>query len=324
MEYTAKGIITKVTGGLYTIRLEGSDDTPLGGMTVCCRARGAFRHAKTTPLVGDRVDVRYTDRSFSCEGGETAVSPEWADIMIASIGERKNALIRPPMANLDIMFITLASASPDPSFLVTDKLISIAEFNKIEPVIVIGKDELSKESAQNIKEVYTKAGFTVFSLSCREGHGVEEFSAYAKERIRGNIAAFAGASGVGKSTLMNNLFPGLGLGTGEVSRKTERGKQTTRTVELFEAAGGFIADTPGFSMLDFERFDFFTKEDLPHTFREFEDCLGYCKYTKCTHQKEDGCAVLARVESGEIARSRHDSYLELYSVLKNKHEWDKK
>lgn len=324
MEYTAKGIITKVTGGLYTIRLEGSDDTPLGGMTVCCRARGAFRHAKTTPLVGDRVDVRYTDRSFSREGGETAVSPEWADIMIASIGERKNALIRPPMANLDIMFITLASASPDPSFLVTDKLISIAEFNKIEPVIVIGKDELSKESAQNIKEVYTKAGFTVFSLSCLEGHGVEEFSAYAKERIRGNIAAFAGASGVGKSTLMNNLFPGLGLGTGEVSRKTERGKQTTRTVELFEAAGGFIADTPGFSMLDFERFDFFTKEDLPHTFREFEDCLGYCKYTKCTHQKEDGCAVLARVESGEIARSRHDSYLELYSVLKNKHEWDKK
>ena len=322
MEYTQKGIIIKVTGGLYTIELEQAD-APLSGQTVCCRARGAFRHAGRSPLVGDRVDVRYTDHSFSAEGGEIAVSPEWADIMIGAIGERKNSLIRPPMANLDLMFVTIASASPEPSLTVTDKLISIAEFNKIEPVIVVGKGELSPEMAQNIHDIYTTAGYEVFILSCRTGEGVEEFSARMKEKLRGRIAAFAGASGVGKSTLMNSLFPGLGLGTGAVSKKTERGKQTTRTVELFAAEGGYIADTPGFSMLDFERFDFFSKDDLPYTFREFEDCIGECKYKKCTHLCEDGCAVIEKMRQGGIAPSRHQSYVELYNVLKNKHSWEK-
>ena len=322
MEYVQKGIIIKVTGGLYTIELERAS-APLSGQTVCCRARGAFRHAGRSPLVGDRVDVRYTDHSFSAEGGEIAVSPEWADIMIGAIGERKNSLIRPPMANLDLMFVTIASASPEPSLTVTDKLISIAEFNKIEPIIVVGKGELSPEMAQNIYDIYTKAGYEVYILSCKTGEGGEEFSARMKEKLRGRIAAFAGASGVGKSTLMNTLFPGLGLGTGAVSKKTERGKQTTRTVELFAAEGGYIADTPGFSMLDFERFDFFSKEDLPYTFREFEDCIGECKYKKCTHLCEDGCAVIEKMRQGGIAPSRHQSYVELYNVLKNKHSWEK-
>lgn len=322
MEYTEQGIITKVTGGLYTIELR-QGKTPLSGMTVCCRARGSFRHAKISPLVGDRVEVRYTDHSFSEENGEICVSPEWADIMIGSIGERKNALIRPPMANLDLMFVTIASASPEPSLFVTDKLISIAEFNHIEPVIVVGKGELSPEMAQNIYDIYTTAGYEVYILSCKTGEGVAEFSSKMKEKLRGRIAAFAGASGVGKSTLMNTLFPGLGLGTGSVSKKTERGKQTTRTVELFSAEGGYIADTPGFSMLDFERFDFFSKEDLPGTFREFDDCIGACKYKKCTHLCEDGCAVIEKMKNGGIAPSRHQSYVELYNVLKNKHSWEK-
>lgn len=323
MEYVENGIIKKVTGGLYTIKLDAGT-SPLSGMQICCRARGSFRYAGMSPLVGDRVNVRYTEKSFTEEGGEVVPSPEWADIMIAAVGERKNALIRPPMANLDLMFVTLASASPEPSLSVTDKLISIAEFNGIEPVIVVGKCELSPETAEMIREVYEKAGYRVYLLSCREGIGTDKFCAEAKEMMKGRISAFAGASGVGKSTLMNTLFPGLGLGTGSVSRKTERGKQTTRTVELFEADGGYIADTPGFSMLDFERFDFFGKDDLADTFREFRESLGECKYTKCTHQKEDGCAVIARVKSGEIAPSRHQSYCELYGILKNKHDWDKK
>lgn len=324
MEYIEQGIIKKVTGGLYTIDLGSESATPLSGMTVFCRARGAFRHAKLSPLVGDRVDVRYTEHSFSADENGLTLSPDCADIMIDAIKERKNALIRPPMANLDLMFVTIASASPDPSLTVTDKLIAIAEFNNIEPVIVVGKCELDPECAAKIKEIYEKAGYKVYLLSCKTGEGVDAFSVAAKELIRGRTAAFAGASGVGKSTLMNNLFPDLGLGTGAVSRKTERGKQTTRTVELFSACGGYIADTPGFSMLDFERFDFFSKEDLPDTFREFRESVGECKYTKCTHLCEDGCAIVERVKRGEIAPSRHESYVELYNVLKNKHGWDKK
>jgi ribosome biogenesis GTPase len=142
-----------------------------------------------------------------------------------------------------------------------------------------------------------------------------------QNKLPGKIAAFAGASGVGKSTLLNRLFPDLSLATGAVSEKTERGRHTTRKVELFPHAGGFIADTPGFTMLDFEHFDFFTKEDLTYTFPEFEPYLGKCRYTKCSHTKEDGCAILEAKKRGEISQSRHDSYLELYTTLKNKREW---
>ena len=126
---------------------------------------------------------------------------------------------------------------------------------------------------------------------------------------------------------MNRLFPDLCLSTSEISRKIERGRHTTRQVELFclseEADCGYIADTPGFSMLDFERFDFFDKEDLPLTFREFVPLIGQCRYTKCSHTKEDGCAILEEIKKGNIAKSRHDSFLEIYSILKDKKEWDK-
>jgi ribosome biogenesis GTPase len=125
---------------------------------------------------------------------------------------------------------------------------------------------------------------------------------------------------------MNRLFPELSLSTSEISRKIERGRHTTREVELFplsdELECGYVADTPGFSMLDFERFDFFGKEDLPNTFREFEPYIGQCRYTKCTHTKEDGCAVLAAVISGDIPKSRHESYKELFDTLKQKKKWN--
>ena len=134
----------------------------------------------------------------------------------------------------------------------------------------------------------------------------------------------AGASGVGKSTLLNKLFPELRLSTGGVSRKTERGRHTTRAVTLYEVGkGAFFADTPGFSMLDFERFDFFDVEDLPLAFKEINERIGECKYTKFTHLREEGCAIVEAVKRGEIAKSRHESYVSLYEILKNKHKWDK-
>ena len=144
----------------------------------------------------------------------------------------------------------------------------------------------------------------------------------------GEIFGFLGGNGAGKSTLMNVLFPKLSLETGNLSEKIERGKNTTRHTELFvlsellgQEYNGYLADTPGFSLLDFERFDFFELEDLFSTFREFDSSVGKCKYTKCSHTKEDGCDVIRRVKSGEIEKSRHESYCELYSTLKNKPKW---
>lgn len=314
--YTADGKIMSISGGLYKIKLDES------GKNVFCRARGAFRHSGLTPLVGDNVVLRSDKPTDELIGSETE-----GGIMIESVKERKNALIRPPMANLDCIFVSMAAAAPAPILATVDKLIAIAEHNKIEPYIVVGKSELDRDTAEEIKRIYTLAGFKVFTLSCVTGEGVEEISRFVRENLAGKTAAFSGASGVGKSTLMNLLFPNLKLETGDISHKIERGKHTTRSVDLYEAEldGGilYIADTPGFSMLDFKQFDFFDKEALPYTFREFDDYIGECRYTKCTHTKEDGCAILEAIREGKIAKSRHESFLELYEVLKNKKEWDK-
>ena len=314
--YTADGKIISISGGLYKIKLD--DD----GKNVFCRARGAFRHSGMTPLVGDNVVLRTDKAPLELTGSETE-----GGIMIESVKERKNALIRPPMANLDCIFVSMAAAAPVPILATVDKLIAIAEHNSIEPYVVIGKSELDKSKAEEIREIYTLSGFKAFSLSCVTGEGVDELSRFIRENLAGKTAAFSGASGVGKSTLMNLLFPELDLATGTISRKIERGRHTTRSVDLYETEvnGGtlYIADTPGFSMLDFKQFDFFDKDALPYTFREFEDYIGECKYTKCTHTKEEGCAILEAMREGKIAKSRHDSFLELYDVLKNKKEWDK-
>ncbi len=298
------GRIIEGVGGLYTVRCEEGGEIKL----ISCRAKGVFRHERISPLVGDIVSVDVS------AGEQNAVIDE--------IFERKNSLIRPPMANLDCVFVAMASAKPAPMLDMTDKLISILEHNDIEPVIVIEKCELDRERAEEIRKIYEPSGYRVFVLSCETGEGVLEIEEFIASRQ--GILALAGASGVGKSTLLNKLFPTLELGTGSVSRKTERGRHTTRAVTLYKIEEElYFADTPGFSMLDFERFDFFALEDLPLTFREINERIGECKYTKCTHLKEDGCAIVEAVKRGEIAKSRHESYVSLYEILKNKHKWDK-
>lgn len=327
MDYKSNGKLIKGIGGLYLVTVDVTEGDPLAGKTVPCRARGKFRHAGTSPLVGDRVEITYNDRTLAAleasDGDDSAT-----EIMISRIEDRKNSLIRPPLANLDVLFIAMAAASPAPLLPVVDKLILIAEFNEIEPVIIIGKNELDPENAERIAEIYRRAGFTVFLLSALTGDGVDAVRAYVEENLAGKIAAFAGASGVGKSSLLNHLFPHIHLETGEISQKIERGKNTTRHVELFtfpcRGGEGYLADTPGFSMLDFAHFDFFGKDDLPHTLREFRDYIGCCRYKKCTHTKEDGCAIREAVAAGEIAKSRYDSFIEIYNVLKDKKDWQQK
>jgi ribosome biogenesis GTPase len=327
MAYYQTGRITKCVGGLYTVSLDSQDKSqPLWGVEVECRARGSFRHEGITPLVGDLVTVSYGDSSFTLGDGGRAIPIEGgADTAIDSIHDRKNALIRPPVANIDTMLVCMASRSPAPDLYTVDKLLSILEFNGIEPIIVIGKSELAEDKLKEITAIYEGAGYKVFSLSCAENSGTDELKRYIDTELRGRILSVAGASGVGKSTLLNTLFPELSLVTGDISHKISRGKNTTRHTQLFPlSGGGFIADTAGFSLLDFERFDFMDKEDLPHTMREFVPLLGSCRYTDCTHTKEEDCAIVSAVRKGKISRSRHDSFVQLYSILKEKHKWDKK
>ncbi len=326
MTYTQTGRIIKMTGGLYTVRLDtGISDSPLTGQTVECRARGTFRHEQMTPLVGDLVAVQYDDTSFTVSGGIATPSADRTGLVIDDILPRKNSLIRPPLANLDVMLVVIAAASPDPDIPTVDKLLSILEFNRIEPVIIVGKSELSPKRAGKIAALYEKVGYRTFVLSCYTGEGVQDFSDFAHTALAGKITAVAGASGAGKSTLLNTVFEGLDLTTGELSEKIGRGKNTTRHTQLFDlpsSEGGYIADTAGFSLLDFERFDFFELEDLAHTFREFTPYLGKCRYTDCTHVSDEECAILDAVAKKEISPIRHASYKELYTTLKGKKKYD--
>ena len=327
MQYEENGRIIQGVGGLFEVALDAGD-TPLSGGRAFARAKGNFRHAGVTPLPGDRVRLQFDDTAFSKdENGEACAVSDGGGAVVADILPRKNALIRPPMANLDLLLITIAAAEPDPVPETVDKLIAIAEHNDIEPVLLIGKCDLAPERARELKEIYERAGFSVFLLSAKMGDGVDALREWLHREMIGKTAAFAGASGVGKSTLLNALFPSLSLQTGDISRRIMRGKHTTRRVQLYPVAGlseAYVADTPGFSMLDFVRFDFFDKEDLPYTMREFVPYLLQCRYKKCTHTKEQGCEVLAAVERGEIAGSRHESYCAMFDSLKNKHEWSKK
>lgn len=318
MKKTVKGKIIKGVGGLYTV-LVNADEAELGGETVRSRARGALRHSGETPLAGDSVTLEY-----DADKVEAKRKDDEASFVIESINERRNALIRPPLANLDYLYITMAAASPAPVLLTVDKLFSICVYNGIEPIAVISKCELDREYADRLAELYRKAGFSAIVTSSETGEGIDELRRSIDSLPAGSISAFSGASGVGKSTLLNKLFPHLELGTGGLSRKTERGRHTTRAVTLYPIGeDAYLADTPGFSMLDFDRFDFFSLDDLPLAFREINERIGQCKYTKCTHRKEEGCAICDAVKSGEIAKSRHESYVMLYDILKNKHKWDK-
>ena len=307
-----KGKVVKGLGGLYEVRVESEGE--INRLT--CRAKGTLHRDEEKVLIGDNVTVTIDE-----------ATPD--GIVISKIEERKNSLIRPPVANLDYLFIVFAAKKPSPVIETVDKLISIAEHNRITPVVVITKSDLSSDIASEYLEIYKLAGMDAFVTSSTGGAGIEELKTYIRSNLKeGKTAAFAGASGVGKSTLMNTLFPTLSLSTAEISRKIERGRHTTRHVEIFDiengAETGFLADTPGFSLIDFARFDFFTLDELEATFREFSKYKGKCRYADCSHVGEgsDECAIMRAVLKKEIAESRLESYRSIYRVLKNKNYYD--
>lgn len=289
------GILIRVTGGFYYVEADGE--------ILECKARGVFRKNGNTPVVGDKVEVEIKKDGYHS---------------LSSILPRKNFLTRPPLANLDRLFIVVSSARPEPNTLVIDKLTAAATAIDVEPVIVFSKTDLS--SVKDLFDTYTKAGFPCITYSDVTKEGVEE----VKELLSGKLSAFIGNSGVGKSTLLNNILPDLGLKTADISDKLGRGRHTTRTVELFKLQSGFIADTPGFSTVDLIRYSLSDKDNLKNCFPEFQDYVGDCRFTSCSHTCEKDCAVLEAVKNGEIAESRHISYKLMYEELKDIKSWQLK
>lgn len=304
MKEIHNALVVRSVGGLFELLLPD-------GSLVRCRARGALRRGDGRVLVGDRVTV----------------VEERGEHVIAAIAPRKNTLIRPPLANLDRMLVVLSVTDPEPIPETTDKLLAILAHEEIDATVVLTKTDLSPDRAEALAALYRGAGYPVFLTSSEKKQGLQALHTHLKELLHGEqIAAFAGASGVGKSSLINALFPSLSLATGEISEKIARGKNTTRHVELYsvfgEREGGFLADTPGFSMLDFVRFDFMKAEDLESSFREFAPYIGKCRYTDCAHVKEEECAIRAALSEGLIAPSRYESYCSLYTLLREKKVYD--
>ncbi len=278
-----EGIIVQGVGGRYQIVTESNE-------TVEAIARGKIKKEGIKPVIGDRVCLEKEADSFA----------------ISKILERKNYIIRPAVANIDQMIVVIAAAEPDPNFKQTDKLLTMLEYKGYDVVLCINKTDLNE--GKSFGEIYEKAGYTVLYVSGTDEKGIDAL----KDVMQNKITAFAGCSGVGKSSLINAVEPGLLLETGTVG-KIKRGRHTTTHARLLPLSfGGYIADTPGFSVVDITEIP---KEELYGCFIEMADKAANCRFMGCAHKNEPDCAVIRAVEQGEIAKERYESYLAFYEEL---------
>ena len=292
----SRGRIEKALSGFYYVNT--------GAETLQCRARGKFRREGMSPLVGDWVQVR------DLGGGEGFVE---------TVEPRRNVFSRPAAANIDQLVILASAAIPVTEPYLIDRISAIAALKGCQVLLCLNKCDLN--TADELYDIYSHSALPVLRISAETGEGLEELSG----AIAGKASAFTGNSGVGKSSILNALEPGFRLQVGEVSDKLGRGRHTTRHVELFRLrSGAIVADTPGFSSFDTEEIELRRPEELQYTFREFAPYLEQCRFTGCSHVKEKGCAVLAAVKAGEIAPSRHASYVRLYQQAKEVPEWERK
>lgn len=287
-----EGKIIKALSGFYYVLSEGQ--------VTQCRGRGVFRKNKITPLVGDEV-------VFQAEN-ET-------DGYILEVKERKNELVRPPIANVDQAILVFSSVEPDFSTALLDRFLVLVEYNQIEPIICITKMDLAtKEEVSKMEQFrdhYKEVGYPVLLTSSETEEGIEKLIPY----MNGKISVFAGQSGVGKSSLLNAIRPDLELKTNEISSHLGRGKHTTRHVELISIGDGFVADTPGFSSLEFTDLEV---EDLNYCFPEMEKASENCKFRACQHLAEPKCAVKEAVEQGTIPLYRYEHYKEFAQEIKDR------
>ncbi len=292
---TKIGILMKSIGGFYYVRCEDKEYE--------CKARGSFRKSGNSPCVGDKVKIVVPDDGFAA---------------IEEILPRKNKLIRPALANIDVLVIVCSTVDPSPNYSIIDKMTAAAVNNNMTPVIVVSKNDL--KNGEEIADIYRKSEIQVFKCSPEDTTEAKKLCDF----LKGKVTAFTGNSGVGKSTLLNMMFPNLQLETGQISQKLGRGRHTTRVVELFELDGCFVADTPGFSTVDLQRYEMIDKTQLQYCFPEFEKYLGECQFTSCSHTCEKGCRILKALSDGEIEESRHRSYVSMYNEVKDIKSWQLK
>ncbi len=283
-----EGRIIKALSGFYYV-LDGDSIWQ-------CRARGLFKKKGISPLVGDWVTY---DQESNQEG------------YVQTIQDRSTELVRPPIANVDQAILVFSLAQPAMSHLLLDKFLVHTESAGIRSIICLSKADLLDDGIDQVEKLYREIGYDVLVTSKESEQGVQEL----REMLQGHITVLAGQSGVGKSTLLNALLPGVSLQTGEVSERLRRGKHTTRHVELIPVEGGFVADTPGFSQLDFFEI---TPEELSHYFIEMRPYIPECKFRGCTHLSEPQCAVKEALEEGKIPSSRYESYKQFIEEIKDK------
>ncbi len=264
-----------------------------------CKAKGAFRNQKIKPLVGDNVEIAVLDEKEK-KGNIEKILP------------RENALIRPAVANIDLALIIFAIAKPQPNLNLLDRFLVMMDYQKVPVTICFNKvDLVDKEEEEKMADIYEKCGYPVLFVSAKEERGIDELYRI----LDGRTTAVAGPSGVGKSSLVNRLQPNVQMETGNISRKIERGKHTTRHSEIIPIAGNtYIMDTPGFSTLDIPGFE---KEDLQQFYPEFAAYEPYCRFKGCSHISEPDCGVKDALEEGKISRIRYENYKLLYEELKN-------
>lgn len=293
MTQTLQGRILRSISGFYDVQTDSG--------LITCRARGILRRGGNSPLTGDLVEI-------SVEKGKG---------MVEKILPRKNAFVRPAVANVDALVVFAANVNPVTEPFLIDRVAAIAGNQNVESVLCVNKCDL--DPAQGLREIYRRAGFQVFAVSAVTGEGLEPLRAF----LRGKLTAFTGNTGVGKSSILNALCPALCLPTGEVSEKLGRGRHTTRHVELYRLGKDtYVADTPGFSSFDTDQMEIILKENLQYSFPDFEPYLGKCRFDDCSHRKEPDCAVRGAVEAGEIEPSRYDSYLRLYEKSSQVKLWE--
>ncbi|MGN0353401.1 MAG: ribosome small subunit-dependent GTPase A [Roseburia sp.] len=287
-----QGKIVKGISGFYYVHVVGSGIYE-------CKAKGAFRNQKIKPLVGDDVTIAVLDEKEK-KGNIEEILP------------RRNALIRPAVANIDFALIIFAAAKPQPNLNLLDRFLVMMEYQKVPVTICFNKVDLVEEEEQKkLAAIYEKCGYPILFVSAKEEKGLEELHRI----LDGKTAAVAGPSGVGKSSLVNKLQPNANMETGNISRKIERGKHTTRHSEIIPIEGKtYIMDTPGFSTLDIPGFE---KEDLQQFYPEFAEYEPYCRFQGCSHISEPDCGVKEALEEGSISRIRYENYKLLYEELKN-------
>ena len=289
------GRILRSISGFYDVQ------TPAGLIT--CRGRGVLRRDGESPLTGDLVEI-------TVEKGKG---------MVDRILPRKNAFVRPAVANVDGLVVFAANVNPVTEPFLIDRVAAIAGDQDVPVYLCVNKCDL--DPGEDLLRIYRHAGFRVIQSSAETGEGVEEL----RQLLKGKLTAFTGNSGVGKSSMLNALCPSLTLSTGEVSEKLGRGRHTTRHVELYRLdEDTYVADTPGFSSFDTDQMDVILKENLQYAFPDFGPYIGKCQFHDCSHRKEPCCAVTAALAAGEIESTRYDSYLKLYEKSSQIKAWEMK